>query len=97
MRTALLSAFAFGPLPKFTVGKEPFGLRYRSPPVLSPFGLSLSKPLARGTKASTSSAWPFDKLRANGNGEPTFVNSRSGPKAETRFTHLRSRAAPWNR
>ncbi len=38
-----------------------------------PFGLSLSKPLACGTKASASSAWPFDKLRANGGGQPTFV------------------------
>jgi hypothetical protein len=59
-------AAAVGPQAKLKVRKEPFGL-------------SLSKPLACGTKASTSSAWPFDKLRANGFGEPTSTISRFGP------------------
>jgi hypothetical protein len=47
-----------------------------------PFGLSLSKPQACGTKASTSSALPFDKLRANGGGEPTFANNHNVPQAK---------------
>jgi hypothetical protein len=76
------SRSAVGPKTKFKVRKEPFGLRYRSL-VLSLFGLSLSKPIARGTKASTGSAWPFDKLRANGCEEQTVINSRNGPKTET--------------
>ncbi len=92
MKLARSCMSAAGPLPNLKVRKEPFGLRYRSR-VLSPFGLSLSKPIARGTKASTSSAWPFDKLRANGGGERTVVNSRNGPKAEARFKRRRSRFA----
>ncbi len=78
-----------GPLPNFKVRKEPFGLRYRSL-ALSPFGLSLSKPFACGTKASASSAWPFDKLRANGSGKPTVVNSRYGPQADSLLIHAGS-------
>jgi hypothetical protein len=102
MTPARWFAFACGPLREFSVGKKPLGLilrylrtgyvlrTYRSP-APSPFGLSLSKPSARGTKASASSARPFDKLRANGGGEqanangggkPTLVNSRNGPTAE---------------
>jgi hypothetical protein len=82
------------PSPNFKIRKEPFRLMlrqaqhrvrcfatYRSP-VASPFGLSLSKPFALGTEASTGSAWPFDKLRANGGGEQTVVNSRTGPQAD---------------
>jgi hypothetical protein len=72
---------------KFKVRKEPFGPRYRSR-VFSPFGLSLSKPIARGTKASASSAWPFDKLRANGGGKPTVVNVCNGPFASLRGADL---------
>jgi hypothetical protein len=49
---------------------------------IAPFGLSLSKPFACGTRASTSSAWPFDKLRANGVGTPTFINDGSGLQAD---------------
>jgi hypothetical protein len=105
VRLALIWLSALGPERKFSVGKRPFGLilrylrtgyvlrTYRSP-ASSPFGLSLSKPLARGTKApfdrlraigKASSAWPFDKLRANGGGEPTVVNGRFGPTAEAGF------------
>ncbi len=76
-----MSASGFGPKAKFNARKDPFGL-------------SLSKPSCLMPKASTGSAWPFDKLRANGGGEHvnangsgdlTVVNSRSGPKAEPRF------------
>jgi hypothetical protein len=79
-------------VPNFKVRKEPFGLilrylrtgyvlrTYRSP-ATSPFGLSLSKPFALGTEASTGSAWPFDKLSANGGGKPTVVNVHNGPTA----------------
>ena len=55
------SATAAGPEPKVALREEPFGL-------------SLSKPLARGAKAA------FDKLSANGGGEPTLVNSRKRPQ-----------------
>jgi hypothetical protein len=48
-----------------------------------PFGLSLSKPGARGTTTSTGSAWPFDKLRANGSREPTVATIASGPKVSS--------------
>jgi hypothetical protein len=87
-----------GPKANFKVCKEPFGLSL-SKPLSSPFGLSLSKPSCHTQRApfdrlraigNTGSAWPFDKLRANGGGEhvnakgggePTFVNGRNGPKA----------------
>ncbi len=77
-------ASACGPKAKFKVRKDPFGLSL-SKPLAPPFGLSLSKPSCPMQRASTGSAWPFDKLRANGGsgahkgcGERTFVNSRSG-------------------
>jgi hypothetical protein len=66
---------ADGSKAKFMVRKEPCGLilrylrtgyvlrTYRSR-ALSPFGLSLSKPSAWGTKA------PFNRLRANGKKNP---------------------------
>jgi hypothetical protein len=60
-----------GPQENFRVRKKPFGLRYRSP-ALSPFGLSLSKPSACGTKA------PFDKLRAIGNTSSASPSTGSG-------------------
>jgi hypothetical protein len=59
-----------------------------------PFGLSLSKPFALGTEASTGSAWPFDKLRANGGGKPTVVNARNGPIADLRIDALARDASP---
>jgi hypothetical protein len=83
MKSARISMSACGPKANFKVRKEPFGL-------------SLSKPLARGAKASTSSAWPFDKLRANGSGEPTVANSRSGPNADCRFLCGGSRHMRWS-
>jgi hypothetical protein len=67
-----------------------------------PFGLSLSKPLACGTKApfdrfrasgTTSSARPLDKLRANRYGELTVVKSRTGPITELRPPRLGPRSA----
>jgi hypothetical protein len=61
--------------------REPFGLRYRSP-VLSPFGLSLSKPACHKPEASTGSAMPFDKLRANGGGDQTFANNCNALQAK---------------
>ncbi len=73
-----------GPKANFKVRKEPVGLSL-SKPLAPPFGLSLSKPSCLMPKASAGSAWPFDKLRANGGGEhvdangggePTFVNGR---------------------
>jgi hypothetical protein len=76
MKRAQSSSFTAGPEATFNVGKKPFVLilrylrtgyglwPYRSP-VLSPFGLSLSKPLSCGTKA------PFDRLRANGMEKPS--------------------------
>jgi hypothetical protein len=79
----------FGLQRKYSVRKEPFGLSL-SKPLSLPFGLSWSKPSGHTPGASAGSAWPFDKLRANGvgehvdasgNGEPTVVNSRFGPKA----------------
>ena len=88
MKPTALASSTTSPQANFKVRKEPFGL-------------SLSKPLACGTKASTSSALPFDKLRsfdgltmhgpfdklrANGGAEPTVVDCRNGPKAEARFT-----------
>ncbi len=91
MKPARCSLFANDPMAEFKVRKEPFGLRYRSP-ALSPFGLSSSKPSAYGTTApfdrlrtvgKTSSAWPFDNLRANGRGKPPVANSRNGPKGNT--------------
>jgi hypothetical protein len=97
--------FAVGPKAKSNVRKQPFGLSLSKP--LSPlFGLSLSKTVACGKKASTGSARPFDKLRANGGGEqananrgenPTLVNSRNRPRADARFTRRVSRAARWRR
>jgi hypothetical protein len=94
VKPAGLSTSACGPKGSFKVRKEPFGLRYRSP-AASPFGLSLSKPFALGTKASTGSAWPFDKLRANGAEERTVVNSRNGLQADALFMHLESRQMQW--
>ena len=48
-----------------------------------PEGRLLVEAFSRDTKASTSSAWPFDRLRANGGCERTFTITPNGPIADT--------------
>jgi hypothetical protein len=105
MKLALMSLSVVGPKANFKVRKEPFGLSL-SKPLAPPFGLSLSKPSCLMPKASAGSARPFDKLRANGggehvdasgSGEPTAVNSLSGPRAELRFMRHASQPTRWSR
>ncbi len=100
MKPACVSPSAFGSerLLATVRSPTPFALRYRRAVSPAPFGLSLSKPLARGRRlrylSPNGDAQALRYLRANG--ERTVVNVRNGLKAPAVFARRQPRDAHWS-